>query len=284
MSAGDDLNFLDCDDATCSTGTINTVDSTGDVSDFTQMYLVAADDAKIVYCEAFQVTIADCEDGNVKFADCNNETCTTSTIHTLDGNKKINGTLGSVTTTETFGSSAGQTYTLVSDTEYPTADGDGSLGTGTYTLHLHFTNNITSGTLTWHYHVGYCTISSNCGTKTVHVTSADQSYTSTTTSPQNPTVTAGSSLTIPAPKESKWLYIELHTTAGATGTISVRMNNTDANTADTNIDVPALTVPEFIGFLVPAAPFLPKAVRKFQNWLKRSKKAKSFGKPKGGKN
>ena len=276
-----DLRMADCDDATCSTGTTTLLDgNTGcsltncststSVGSYSSIYCLSSADCKISYY-----------DGNaydIKLADCDSATCNSGTTVTFDGNKIINGTLGAVTTTKTFGSSAGETYTLVSDTQYPTGGDSGNLATGTYTLDLHFTNSITSGTLTWHYDVGYCTISSNCTTKTVHVTSADQNFTSATTSPQNITVSAGSPLTIPGPEESKWLYIELHATAVATGTISVRENNTDANTADTYIDVPALTVPEFIGFLVPAAPFLPKIISKVRERMEEKRKKKKLWK------
>jgi hypothetical protein len=199
--------------------------------------------------------------GHLQFGDCDTATCGSGTVLTVDGNKIINATLGDTLVNATFGSAAGGTLTWVSDTEYPSGGVDGTLGTGTYTLNLRFTNSITAGTLTWHYHVGYCTISSNCSTKTVHVSSADQSYTSATTSPQLPTVVAGSSLTIPAPTQTNWVYVEMHATAVATGTIAVRMNNTAANTADTYIDIPALTVPETMKYLLPLALFLPPILR-----------------------
>ncbi len=83
-------------------------------------------------------------------------------------------------------------------------------------------------------------------------------------------------MSIPGGVKSKWLYIELDVVSAATGTISVRMNNTSANTADTYISIPALTVPEFVGLLIPVAPFLPKIVNK----LKKLRKAKKLWKPK----
>ena len=273
------LRMADCDSADCNTGTTTLLDGaagcsltncttsaigSSTVTTQNSIYCISSTDCKISY---YDVNLT-----NLKFADCDNAddgagstgNCDSGTTITIDGDKKINATLGAVTTTQTFGSTAGQTYTLVSDVEYPTGDDNGSLGTGTYTLDLNFTNGITSGTLTWNYEVGYCTISSDCSSKTTHVTSANQNFTSATTSPQSITVVAGSSLTIPTPKESKWLYIELEVVTAATGTITINMNNTDAAGADTNIDIPALTVPEFIGFLVPAAPFLPKVVRNFR--------------------
>ncbi len=263
------LKFVACTGTCGGLSSFSSPDTGGDVGQYVGIYCLAGTDCKVSY---YDVT-----NGDLKFRDCNAANCSSGTTLTLDGNKIINNTLGASTTTKTIGSSV-STYTLVSNQLYPTGGASGSLGTGTYTMHLEFTNALT-GTMTWRYRVGYCTVSDNCATKTVHVTSADQNYTSSTTSPQNVTVTAGSALEIPGAQQTKWIYVDIDVTAAGGGSITVRENNTHAATADSYIDVPALTVPEFIGFLVPAAPFLPRVVSYIKDRLRRRRKVKRCLRP-----
>ena len=249
-----DLRFIDCTNDACDAGTYTLLDgsascvltncgseSTRRNGEYSSVFCPATDDCKIAYHDFFQTSLK--LTGDLKFADCSNAACSSGTALTIDGNKMINGTAGAVTVNKTFGGTTTTSWLWVTDVEYPTNTVDGSLGPGTYTFQLVFTNSITAGTLTWNYEVGYCTIASDCTTRTAHVTSANQSFTSATTSPQNITVVASSSLTVPAPAQANWLYILITRVSGATGTITIDMNNAAGGAADTYIDIPALSNP-----------------------------------------
>jgi cellulose synthase/poly-beta-1,6-N-acetylglucosamine synthase-like glycosyltransferase/transposase len=257
-----DLWFADCDTSsvTCDSGTVNKLDgvsgclltncdTTTDAGSFGSINCPTATDCKLLYYNATGT--------DVVFGDCDDATCSTGTKITIDGNKIINATTGSVTTGRLFGAT-GDSFIYVSDVQYPNGTNTGSLGSGTYTLNLRFDTNTISGTLTWNYEVGYCTVASDCTTRTAHITSANQSLTSGTTSPQTPTTSTASSLTIPAPVSSNWIYVKIAVvTAPASGKINIRMNNTSGNTADTYIDIPALSVPELIIMFMPLSIIAP---------------------------
>eukprot|EP00049_Salpingoeca_infusionum_P016037 m.321195 g.321195 ORF g.321195 m.321195 type:complete len:541 (-) comp15996_c1_seq3:169-1791(-) len=70
------LKLAVCGDATCSTSTIRTVDSDGNVGQHTSLVLTENDYPAISY---YDVT-----NGNLKLAVCDDETCSTSTIRTVD--------------------------------------------------------------------------------------------------------------------------------------------------------------------------------------------------------
>jgi cellulose synthase/poly-beta-1,6-N-acetylglucosamine synthase-like glycosyltransferase len=271
------LWFADCDQSSvmCDSGTTKKMDgiasclltncsTTTDTGEYNNMYCLSASDCKMLY---YNVTSND-----VVFADCDDTTCSTGTKITVDGNKIINATTGGTTTTRTFGAT-GDSFVYVSDVQYPTGSAAGSLGSGTYTLNLRFDTNTVSGTLTWNYEVGYCTVASDCTTQTAHITSTNQSLTSGTTSPQTPTTSTASSLTIPAPVSANWIYVKIAVvTAPASGTIRIRMDNTSGNTADTYISIPALSVPEFVFYLMPVAILGPVLV----TWLSRRRRLRNL--------
>ena len=72
------LMMADCDDATCSTKTLTTVDSVTSVSTgvYTSIYCVTTTDCKIAYY--------DTTNSNLMMADCNDATCSTRTLTTVD--------------------------------------------------------------------------------------------------------------------------------------------------------------------------------------------------------
>ena len=290
---GKDSWFGNCTDAggDCATGTTKVIDgiagctltncnTRNDEGIFNSVFCPAASDCRVIEYDRGTAAAPAVTALNLRFATCTNADCSTGQIVTQDGNKLINNATGAVTTTQTFGTASTQTYTLVSNVGYPTGSLAGSLASGTYTLKLNFTNNITGGTLQYTYEVGYCTITTDCLTTTAQVTSATQNIISTTTSPQSPTAVAGSSLSIPTPANSNWFYIKLAVVATGTGSITINMNNTSGNSADTSITTPLITVPEKMILLTPIALFLPATVKWFKKrrdkWAMMAKRKRSW--------
>ena len=83
------LKFADCDDETCSTGSVKRLDgdaagcaltscsTTVAVGQSTSIYCVSSTDCKIAYSESLSLN-------TLKFADCDNETCSVGTAGTID--------------------------------------------------------------------------------------------------------------------------------------------------------------------------------------------------------
>jgi hypothetical protein len=101
----DDLMFIDCDNATCTSGTSSAIDgisgcpltgcSTTDAVGYnTSIYCVATDDCKVGYYNS--------TDADLYFADCNNATCTSGTTTLIEG-----GVSCALTSCLTSGSSGG---------------------------------------------------------------------------------------------------------------------------------------------------------------------------------
>ena len=77
-----DLKFRDCGDATCSTGTTTTIDSTGDVGNYlSAINCVTATDCRIAYYDATNM--------DLKYADCNDAACTAPTITIIDSTNDV---------------------------------------------------------------------------------------------------------------------------------------------------------------------------------------------------
>jgi hypothetical protein len=74
----DDLKFFDCDDSSCSTGTITTVDSTGYVGEELSVYCLSSTDCKIAYFDTTNAALI--------FYDCDDSACARGTKTVLDGN------------------------------------------------------------------------------------------------------------------------------------------------------------------------------------------------------
>jgi len=140
-----------------------------------------------------------------------------------------------------FGNRNAQMLTYVTELTYPPDDEDMLLDPGTYTLHLDFVNDITAGTLVWTYRMGYCTTLSDCSEKTVLAASSNQSFSSSTTSPQNITLTSDTPWVIPGPKNSKWLFVEFYAMTFATGSVSIQMDDLAGGASDSYLEfAPAL--------------------------------------------
>ena len=73
-----DLMMADCDDATCSSKTLTTVDSvtSADTGRYTSIYCLATDDCKISYYDSTNT--------NLMMADCDDATCSSKTLTTVD--------------------------------------------------------------------------------------------------------------------------------------------------------------------------------------------------------
>jgi parallel beta-helix repeat protein len=76
-----DLKLADCNDAACTSPTLTTIDSTGEVGFNPSIYCPAADDCKIAYYDS--------TNGDLKFADCDNATCSSKTLTTVDSTNDV---------------------------------------------------------------------------------------------------------------------------------------------------------------------------------------------------
>ncbi len=253
-----DLQFADCDSASCETGTINSLDgnalctvsncSPSDaVGGYSSIFCPSATDCKVTYYDQ--------TNGNVKLADCNDASCSSGSTRTIDGNK-MSQTPGSVATSKIFG--AGNTnIVFVSDQTFPATELGDEIGAGEYMLHLDFTNDISSGTFVWRYQIGYCASADDCSQRTPLFTSADQSFTAATLSPQNISLTSVVSATIPGPINSKWLYLELQAISFPDGSITINMNNFEPSNSDSYLEFLASGIPTPTPTMIPTATFTP---------------------------
>ena len=225
-------------------------------------------------------------------ADCDNATCSTNTKTTVD-NTEDDGQYSSIYCPANSSTDCKISYYDVTNQQPKFADCNdttGTCSTVTLTTLTDATNN--SG----QYSSIYCLASTDCKVAYYDVTNGvlkmfDCDDSACTSGNRTLTVLDGvncvltncsttsnvgqyTSIYCPATNDCKISYYDV--TNGDLKFVDCANATCNSGTASTV----ALTVPEFIGFLIPVAPFLPKIVKKVRDRLKRRRGAKKLWKPK----